>query len=111
MVRPFRYSRKGLDITNRRRRRPSAGPPAGQDGVNHLALRCRLINLGGCAITCGRNPDCQLFSEPALAVDDDNLYLHPPDGASGETLIAGPLLGARCGRLSGWPTRRRKPAR
>ena len=64
------------------------------DVDRHLSLRCHLINLGGCAITYGQDPGCELFSEPALAVEDDDLYLHPPDGASGETLIAGPLLGA-----------------
>ena len=64
------------------------------DVDRHLSLRCHLINLGGCAITYGRNSGCHLFSEPDLAVGDDDLYLHPPDGASGETLIAGPLLGA-----------------
>ena len=64
------------------------------DVDRHLPLRCHLINLGGCAITYGRNSGCQLFSEPSLAVEDDDLYLRPPDGASGETLIAGPLLGA-----------------
>ena len=60
----------------------------------HLPLRCHLINLGGCAITYGRDFGCRLFSEPALAVEDADLYLRPPDGARGETLIAGPLLGA-----------------
>ena len=64
------------------------------DVDRHLPLRCHLINLGGCAITYGKGLGCELFSEPALAVDDDDLYLRPPDGASGETLIAGPLLGA-----------------
>ena len=37
------------------------------DVDRHLPLRCHLINLGGCAITYGANPACQLFSEPALA--------------------------------------------
>ena len=64
------------------------------DVDRHLSLRCHLINLGGCAITYGNDPGCELFSEPGLAVEDDDLYLRPPDGASGETLIAGPLLGA-----------------
>ena len=59
-----------------------------------LPLRCHLINLGGCIVTYGHNFGCQLFSEPALAVDDDDLYLRLPDGAPGETLIAGPLLAA-----------------
>ena len=57
------------------------------DVDRHLPLCCHLINLGGCAITYGRDFGCQLFSEPTLAVDDDDLYLRPPDGASGETLI------------------------
>lgn len=64
------------------------------DVDRHLPLRCHLINLGGCSITYGKDPGCELFSEPALAVDDEDQYLRPPDGASGETLIAGPLLGA-----------------
>ena len=64
------------------------------DVDRHLPLRCHLINLGGCAITYGAGYGCQLFSEPTLAVDDDDLYLRSPDGARGETLIAGPLLGA-----------------
>ena len=64
------------------------------DVDRHLPLRCFLINLGGCIITYGHNFGCRLFSEPALALDDDDLYLRPRDGASGETLIAGPLLAA-----------------
>lgn len=80
------------------------------DVDRHLPLRCFLINLGGCVIAYGRDFGCQLFSEPTLAVEDDDLYLRPPDGGSGETLIAGPLLAAlrRCGGgASG--RRRRKP--
>lgn len=64
------------------------------DVDRHLPLRCHLINLGGCAITYGRDFGCRLFSEPTLAVDDADLYLRSPNGASGETLIAGPLLAA-----------------
>ena len=64
------------------------------DVDRHLPLRCHLINLGGCAITYGKDFGCRLFSEPVLAVDDADLYLRSPDGARGETLIAGPLLGA-----------------
>ena len=63
------------------------------DVDRHLPLRCHLINLGGCAITYGASYGCQLFSEPTLAVEDEDLYLRSPDGARGETLIAGPLLG------------------
>ena len=60
----------------------------------HLPLRCHLINLGGCSITYGQNHGCQLFSEPTLAVEDEDLYLRSADGARGETLISGPLLSA-----------------
>ena len=64
------------------------------DVDRHLPLRCHLINLGGCALVYGQNPDCRMFSEPALAVDDQDLYLRCPDDPSDEVLIAGPLLGA-----------------
>ena len=64
------------------------------DVDRHLPLRCYLINLGGCALTYGSNPDCRLFSEPTLAVGDADLYLRPPDGSLDETPISGPLLGA-----------------
>ena len=64
------------------------------DVDRHLPLRCHLINLGGCAITYGASYGCQLFSEPTLAVEDEDLYLRSPAGARGETLISGPLLGA-----------------
>ena len=64
------------------------------DVDRHLPLRCHLTNLGGCVITCGKDFGCQLFSEPALAVADADLYLRKPDDPSDEVLIAGPLLGA-----------------
>ena len=66
----------------RRRTCPKTGP------------RCHLINQGGCVITYGRDFGSQLFSEPALAVADADLYLRKPDDPSDEVLIAGPLLGA-----------------
>lgn len=63
------------------------------DVDRHLPLRCYLINLGGCAITYGANPNCQFFSEPTLAAGDGDLYLRPDDGSTGETPISGQLLG------------------
>ena len=39
------------------------------DVDRHLHLRRHLINLGGCAITYGRDFGCRLFREPALASD------------------------------------------
>ena len=64
------------------------------DVDRHLPLRCYLINLGGCVITYGANPDCRFFSEPTLATGDGDLYLRPDDGSNAETSISGQLLGA-----------------
>ena len=64
------------------------------DVDRHLPLRCYLINLGGCVLTYGTNPDCQFFSEPTLATGDSDLYLRPDDGSNAETPISGQLLGA-----------------
>ena len=82
---------------------PSPAPPnwaaISVDGSHidvdrHLPLRCYLINLGGCVLTYGANPDCQFFSEPTLATGDSDLYLRPDDGSNAETPISGQLLGA-----------------
>ena len=64
------------------------------DVDRHLPLRCYLINLGGCSLTYGANPDCRFFSEPTLATGDSDLYLRPDDSATEETPISGQLLGA-----------------
>ena len=64
------------------------------DVDRHLPLRCHLINLGGCALIYGQDSGCQMFSEPSLAVADQDLYLRRPDDPSDEALISGPLLGA-----------------
>ena len=64
------------------------------DVDRHLPLPCYLINMGGCVITYGPTPHCQVFSEPRLAVDDAHLYLRPDDGSRAETPISGQLLAA-----------------
>ena len=64
------------------------------DVDRHLPLRCYLINLGGCSLTYGANPDCRFFSEPTLAAGDGDLYLRPDDDSNAETPISGQLLGA-----------------
>lgn len=71
-----------------------------------MPLRRHLINLGGCIITYGKDFGCQLFSEPSLAVADEDLYLRSHDETRGETLIAGPCSAhcAPCGRWSVYPT-------
>ena len=64
------------------------------DVDRHLPLRCYLINLGGCSLTYGANPGCQVFSEPTLTTGDSDLYLRPDDGSNSETPISGALLSA-----------------
>ena len=64
------------------------------DVDRHLPLPCYVINMGGCVITYGPEPDCRIFSEPRLAVDDADLYLRPDADSRDETLISGQLLGA-----------------
>lgn len=64
------------------------------DVDRHLPLPCYLVNMGGCVITYGPDPDCRVFTEPHLAVDDADLYLRPAADSRDETLISGQLLGA-----------------
>ena len=64
------------------------------DVDRHLPLSCYLVNLGGCVITYGNQPGCTLFSEPALAVREGELYLRESGRPQAETAITGPLLGA-----------------
>ena len=59
------------------------------DVDRHLPLRCHLINLGGCVITYGKDFGCEMFSEPTLAVADQDLYLHKPDDPSEERVESG----------------------
>ena len=100
--RPFVFSRTGPEgLLGSREPRPAPADwiAVSVDGSHidvdrHLPLRCHLINLGGCAITYGDQPSCDLFSEPTLAVDDADLYLRPDEESLDETLIAGQLLGA-----------------
>ena len=73
----------------------SAAPPPSVRG------RCHYFGLGQFHLGVfahfnigGNSYGCQLFSEPTLAVADEDLYLRSADGARGETLISGPLLGA-----------------
>ena len=63
------------------------------DVDRHLPLACFLINLGGCVLTYGGQPDAQLFSQPHLAADQSELYLTDPHNPSQEESVTGPLLG------------------
>ena len=79
--RPFVFSRTGSEgLLGSREPRPAPADwvAVSVDGSHidvdrHLPLRCHLINLGGCAITYGERPSCDLFSEPTLAIEDADL--------------------------------------
>ena len=63
------------------------------DVDRHLPVGCYLINLGGCSLTYGANPDAHLFSSPHLAWQPDELYLTDPDNPAHEDPITGSILG------------------
>ena len=66
------------------------------DVDRHLPLRCYLINLGGCVLTYGSQPDATLFSRPTLYSDDGDLYLTSSTAGSRETVpVEGAVLGLR----------------
>ncbi|PKB83443.1 MAG: hypothetical protein BZY88_02020 [SAR202 cluster bacterium Io17-Chloro-G9] len=81
---------------------PTAPPPdwcvASVDGSHidvdrHLPVSCYLVNLGGCRLTYGSQPDAQFFSSPHLATDPGDMYLTNPANPSQEEAVTGPLLG------------------
>ena len=49
------------------------------DVDRHLPVRCCLINIGGCLLTYGSEPDATLFSKPRLHFGDEDLYMTSPD--------------------------------
>ncbi len=63
------------------------------DVDRHIPLSCYLINLGGCSLTYGAQPDARLFSRPELAFDDQDLYLTDPANPANQEAVQGPLLG------------------
>ncbi len=63
------------------------------DVDRHLPVSCYLINLGGCVLTYGAQPDARFFNQPSLAADPSELYLTDPASAINEEAITGPLLG------------------
>ena len=71
------------------------------DGSNidvdrHIPVRCYLINLGGCTLTYGSNPDARLFSRPVLYAEEDDLYLTSSDPGSRDSVaVEGHLLGLK----------------
>ena len=63
------------------------------DVDRHLPVPCYLINLGGCILTYGSQPDARFFSQPTLGADQPDLYLEDPGTVNREEAITGPLLG------------------
>ncbi|MCH7606546.1 MAG: DNA double-strand break repair nuclease NurA, partial [Chloroflexi bacterium] len=63
------------------------------DVDRHLPVSCYLINLGGCILTYGSQPDAQFFSRPHLANDYEELYIANPANPAHEEAVTGPLLG------------------
>ena len=64
------------------------------DVDRHTPARCYLINIGGCVLTYGAQPDAQLFSVPRLYTEDADLYLA---GSSTTTVESQPVEGQLVG--------------
>jgi len=63
------------------------------DVDRHLPIQCYLVNLGGCVLTYGSEPDAFLFNQPRLASEAAELYLIDPVSAHNEISLTGQLLG------------------
>ncbi len=63
------------------------------DVDRHLPAPCFLVNLGGCVLDYGTHPGVELFSEPQLSMDRDELYLADEPGSITEQSVTGQLLG------------------
>lgn len=63
------------------------------DVDRHLPISCFLVNLGGCVLTYGSQPGATFFSQPHLAIEQEDLYLANPENSAQEEAISGPLLG------------------
>ena len=66
------------------------------DADRHTPVRCYLINIGGCLLAYGSNPDARFFSSPRLYTEDDELYITDSSSASNDSVpVQGPLLGLK----------------
>ena len=66
------------------------------DVDRHTPVRCYLINVGGCLLTYGSQPDARLFSEPVLYSEEPDLYLSSGVPGSMEAVaVEGPVLGLK----------------
>ena len=66
------------------------------DVDRHIPLRCYLINIGGCLLTYGSQPDARLFSRPRLYAGEEELYFNAHDEESNAAApVEGALLGLK----------------
>ena len=66
------------------------------DVDRHTPVRCYLINVGGCLLTYGSQPDARLFSDPVLYSEEPDLYLGSGAPGSMEAVaVEGPVLGLK----------------
>ena len=66
------------------------------DVDRHIPVRCYLINLGGCLLTYGSEPDARLFSHPQLYTEEAELYItNSATGSMESVAVDGPLLGLK----------------
>ena len=63
------------------------------DVDRHLPVGCYLVNLGGCSLTYGSQPDARFFNRPRLAWEPDELYVSGNSGPNEEEPVTGSLLG------------------
>ena len=69
------------------------------DVDRHMPVRSYLINIGGCSLTYGSNPNAHLFSHPYLyseASKGEGLYMtNPAPETKEEMAVEGPLVGLK----------------
>jgi hypothetical protein len=63
------------------------------DVDRHLPIPCYLVNLGGCVLTYGSQPEAVFFNQPQLATEPGDLYLIDQVSDNNEIAVTGQLLG------------------
>lgn len=63
------------------------------DVDRHIPLNCYVVNLGGCVLTYGSQPDATFFSQAQVAHDPSDLSIVDPTNPANEELVTGPILG------------------
>jgi len=64
------------------------------DVDRHIPVRCYLINIGGCVLTYGSQPDAHLFSHPRIYSAEEELYMaSSTPGSNDAVAVQGAILG------------------